>query len=105
SGHRVGLNDAFDRGPTVGIITAQKSTSRPKRRFTGGCPQREISHARRALKLNARQPPQPVDGGVQQSAEDPGAHDFELAPKLALRAAARVRYWFQGKKDRPVGQI
>jgi hypothetical protein len=43
--------------------------------------------------------------GVQQSAEDPGAHDFELTPKLALRAAALIRYWSQGKKNRSVSQI
>src|SRR5262245_246319 len=94
SGHRVGLNDAFDRGPTVGIVDAQDVPSRPKRRFTGGCPQREISPPRRTFKANSRQPLQPVDGGVEQSAEDPRAHCFELAPKLALRAAALVRYWF-----------
>jgi hypothetical protein len=46
-----------------------------------------------------------VGGGVEQSAEDPRAHDFELAPKLALHAAVVVRYWFQGKKDRSVSQI
>src|SRR6516164_912673 len=105
SGHGVGLNDAFDRGPTVGIIDAQEGTSRPKRLFTGGCPQREISHARRTFKSNSRQPLQSVDGGVEQSAEDPRAHCFELAPKLALRAASLVRYWFQGKKHRSVSQI
>jgi hypothetical protein len=105
SGHGVGLNDAFDRGSTVGIIDAQKGTRRPKRRFTGGCPQREISHARRAFKPNARQPPQPMDRSAKQSAEDPRPHHFELAPKLALRAAALIRYWFQGKKDRSVSQI
>jgi hypothetical protein len=43
-----------------------------------------------------------VGGGVEQSAEDPRAHDFELAPKLALCAPALVRYWFQGEKDRSV---
>src|SRR5262249_6112544 len=68
SGHRVGLNDTFDRGSTVGIIDVQKGTGRPKRRFTGGCPQREISHARRAFKANSGQPLQPVGGGVKQSA-------------------------------------
>jgi hypothetical protein len=95
----------LDRGPTVGIIDAQKGTRRPKRRFTGGCPQREISHARRAFKANARQPPQSMGRGVEQNAENPRALHFELAPKLALRAAALVRYWSQGKKDRSVSQI
>jgi hypothetical protein len=42
---------------------------------------------------------------VEQSAEDPRTHYFELAPKLAFRAAMLVRYWFQGKKDRSVSQI
>jgi hypothetical protein len=46
-----------------------------------------------------------VRGGVEQSAEDPRAHDFELAPQLTLCPAALVRYWFQGKKDRSVSQI
>ncbi len=43
--------------------------------------------------------------GVAQSAKNPRAHCFELAPELALRAAALVGYWFQGKKDRSVSQI
>jgi hypothetical protein len=46
-----------------------------------------------------------MGGGVAQSTEDPRPHYFELAPKLALRAAALVRYWFQGKKNRSVSQI
>jgi len=46
-----------------------------------------------------------VGRGVEQRAEDPWAHDFKLAPKLALRAAPLVGYWFQSKKDRSVGQI
>src|SRR5262245_4885282 len=33
SGHGVGLNDAFGRGATVGIIGAQKSARRPKPLF------------------------------------------------------------------------
>jgi hypothetical protein len=43
--------------------------------------------------------------GVEQGAEDPRAHQFEVAPKLALRAAALVLCWFQGKKDRSVSRI
>jgi hypothetical protein len=43
--------------------------------------------------------------GAAQSTEDPRPHYFELAPKLALRAAALACYWFQGKKDRSVSQI
>src|SRR3954471_10160840 len=34
--------------------------------------------------------------GVEQGAEDPRAHYFELSPKLALRAAL-VRYSLRGK--------
>ena len=43
--------------------------------------------------------------GIEQSAEDLRAHHFELTPKLALRAAVLVRYWFQRDKDRSVSQI
>jgi hypothetical protein len=42
---------------------------------------------------------------IKQSAEDPRPRHFELAPKLALHAAALIRYWFQGKKHRSVRKI
>jgi hypothetical protein len=46
-----------------------------------------------------------MDRSVKQGAEHPRPRHFELAPKLALHAAALIRYWFQGKKDRSVSQI
>jgi hypothetical protein len=39
---------------------------------------------------------------IEKRTEDPRAYYFELAPKLAFRATALVRYWFQGKKDRSI---
>jgi len=67
SGHGVGLNDAFDRSPTIGIVDAQEGPRRPKCRFTGGYPKREISHARRAFKANLRQSPQPMGGASSRA--------------------------------------
>src|SRR5262249_56153734 len=102
---RIGVDGGLDGGGRGGMIGAEKGSGGPKRRFTSGRPQREISHARRAFKAYVRPLPQPMGRGVEQSAKDTRAHCFKLAPKLALRTAALIGDWLQGEKDRSVSQI
>jgi hypothetical protein len=42
---------------------------------------------------------------VEQGTQDAGPHDFELAPKFALRTSLRLSNGRQGQKNRPVAEI
>ena len=49
-GHRIGLDDVFDRGPTIGPVGILKGARRPICGFAGGGPERKIGHARQPFE-------------------------------------------------------
>ena len=80
SGDRVGVDNAVDRGPAVRLVGAPEGPRRPKRRFAGRCPQREISHAGQAIQADLGQCAQSMHNQIEEVAEDAWTSELELPP-------------------------
>src|ERR1700730_10598224 len=104
-GYGIRFVDTFDSGPAVRRVGASESAGRPECRFARCGPDREVSHARQPVELNAIQDAQPVRHRVEQGAEGAGARVFKLPPQLALSTSLRLSNGCQGQKNRAVSQI
>ena len=69
-GHRVGIDDAFDHGAVVRLISARESAGGPERCFTRCGPHGEVGHARQVLQTNPRESLQAMRYGVEQRASE-----------------------------------
>jgi hypothetical protein len=105
SGHRIGVDDVFDRGPTVHLVCPRECAGGPERCFARRRPDGEICHPRQPIEAHVWPCSQTVARRIKQGSQEAGAGKLELPPKLVLRPALRFRYGRKGQKESPVGKI
>src|SRR5262249_54805895 len=86
-GDRIGIDHSLDRCLAVGCVGTRESARWPEACFASRGPKSEVGHPGQASQLNGPHGSQTMYYCIEQGAQDRRTRQFELPPKLGLRAS------------------